>query len=229
MRSRGTVPRRRGTDIHMVTAIVTAETVLLAVLTLFVIALLRSHAEILRRLEALDPTALVPPPETAGGARTAADVTGATPSGGARHVATGSGSLLLAFLSSGCSSCARLIDSIDEGLAALPAGVRLVVVTKDREVERVRRFRPLEPAVDVVMSSGAWDAYAVPGSPYFVHVEGGAVAGEGSGTAWSQVASLLTDVLVDRAELPRVDTALAAAGIGPGHPSLHPTPTEDDG
>ena len=82
------------------------------------------------------------------------------------------------------------------------------------------------------MSSAAWDAYTVPGSPYFVLVEQGVVAGEGSATAWGQVMSLLSDALADRAEaptIPRVDAALAAAGIGPGHPSLHPTRNDVDG
>jgi len=78
-----------------VTAIVAAESLLLAVLTLFVVALLRSHAEILRRLEGLDPGDAVPRPETASGSRPAPDLAGATPSGGARQVAV-SGDLLLA-------------------------------------------------------------------------------------------------------------------------------------
>jgi hypothetical protein len=210
-----------------VTALVAAETVLLVLLTLFVIALLRSHAEILRRLEGLDPASPVPRPESAPGARAAPDLAGATPSGGARQIATGSGNLLLAFLSSSCTSCRRLIDTVEDAREMLPRGTRLVVVTKDREIERVRTFRPLEPLVDVVMSSSAWDAYAVPGSPYFVHVADGAVAGEGSGTAWQQVASLATDAIADREDLPRIDAALAAAGIVPGHPSLHPEPGGD--
>ena len=207
------------------TPLVAGETLLLVVLTLFVVALLRSHAEILRRLEALDPADTVPRPESARGGRRAHDLAGTTPSGGARHIAA-SGDLLLAFLSSGCSSCARLIDSVPEAAAELPAATRLVVVTKSAEVERTRRFRPLEQHVDVVMSSAAWDDYAVPGSPYFVHVEQGAVAGEGSGTSWSRVASLLADALAERAPSesgPRVDAALEAAGIGPGDPSLYPT------
>ena len=209
----------------MVTSLVAAESLLLAVLTLFVVALLRSHAEILRRLETLDPAEVVPRPENASGVRPAPALAGRTPSGGARHVAT-SGELLLAFLSSGCSSCARLIDSVPEGLAELPDGTRLVVVTKSPEVERVRRFRDLEQIVDVVMSSSAWDDYAVPGSPYFVHVEDGVVAGEGSGTAWRQVADLLTDALAERGSAEsgrRVDDALDAAGIDAGHASLYPT------
>jgi hypothetical protein len=76
--------------------------------------------------------------------------------------------------------------------------------------------------VDVVMSSAAWDDYAVPGSPYFVHVEDGLVVGEGSGTEWSQVADLLSDALAERDSADRVDAELEAAGIGPGHPSLRP-------
>lgn len=211
------------------TALVATETILLAVLTLFVVALLRSHAEILRRLEALHPEDPVPRPESAPGARGAHDLTGTTPSGGARHVPA-SGSLLLAFLSSGCSSCQPLLDSVPEGLGRLGGAARLVVVTKSAEVERARRFLALEEIVDVVMSSPAWEDFAVPGSPYFVHVEDGRVVGEGSGTSWQQVASLLVDALDERDSAQtadRVDTALEAAGIGPGHPSLHPVGTAD--
>ena len=214
-------------------ALITAETLLLALLALFVVALLRSHAEILRRLEQLSPSEPMPSPHSAtAGARSAPDLNGATPSGGARQIAVGNGTTLLAFLSSGCASCGRLIESVQEGLTSLPRSTRLVVVTKDMEVERARVFRPLEPNVDVVMSSTAWDAYTVPGSPYFVLVEQGVVAGEGSANAWGQVMSLLSDALADRAEaptIPRVDAALAAAGIGPGHPSLHPTRNDVDG
>jgi hypothetical protein len=205
-----------------VTALVAAETLLLAVLTLLVVALLRSHAEILRRLESADPAEGVPRPEKAPGARRAPDLAGATPAGGARQVATSSGGLLLAFLSSGCTSCARLLDTVADGTAHLPRATRLVVVAKSPDVERARRFRPLEEHVDVVMSSAAWDDYAVPGSPYFVHVEDGLVVGEGSGTEWSQVADLLSDALAERDSADRVDAELEAAGIGPGHPSLRP-------
>lgn len=211
------------------TAVVAAESLLLSVLTLLVVALLRSHAEILRRLEALDPAEPVPRPETAAGVRPALDVVGATPSGGARQIAA-SGNLLLAFLSSGCSSCMRLIESVPEGLAQLPGSTRLVVVTKSPDVERVRRFRELEDLVDVVMSTSAWNDYAIPGSPYFVHVEDGTVVGEGSGTAWPQVVSLLIDALAERGPTDnrlRVDAALEAARIGPGHPSLHPVRSAD--
>ena len=209
------------------TTVVAAESLLLVVLTLFVVALLRSHAEILRRLEGLGPADAVPPPELAAGARPAPELSGATPSGGARRLAS-SGDLLLAFLSSGCSSCAQLIEAVREALALLPGSTRLVVVTKSPDVERARVFRPLEQLVDVVMSSSAWDDYAVPGSPYFVHVERGIVVGEGSGTSWPGVVSLLSDALAERGSTDnghRVDAALESAGIGAGHPSLHPART----
>jgi hypothetical protein len=210
----------------MVTSLVAAESLLLVLLTLFVVALLRSHAEILRRLEALDPSDAVPRPEAAPGGRPAPSLSGATPSGGARQIAT-TGDLLLAFLSSGCTSCARLLDSVADGLAELPDSTRLVVVTKSPEVERVRRFRALEPIVDVLMSSTAWDDYGVPGSPYFVHVENGVVAGEGSGTAWTQVAQLLADALAEREDGDRVEAVLETAGIAAGHSSLYPARTAD--
>jgi len=92
------------------------------------------------------------------------------------------------------------------------------------------------------MATAAWDAYHVPLSPYFIYVEAstGEVAGEGSAGTWQQVESLLRDALADAelarpsdgphrrqarastaARLARMDSDLAAAGIGPGHPSLY--------
>ncbi len=208
-------------------ALLGAETLLLVLLALFVVALLRSHAEILRRLDALGGE-LPHHREAAPGGRPAPDLEGATPSGGFRRIAVGAGAdTLVAFLSSGCTTCTALLEQLADGPPALPRGTRLVVVAKDRELERLRLFRPLEQVVDVVMSSAAWDAYAAPGSPYFVHVDGATatVAGEGSASRWEQVASLLLDALDDHRDVvdaPRIDDALEAAGIGPGHPSLHP-------
>ncbi len=216
----------------MIDVLVGAETVLLALLALFVVALLRSHAEILRRLEQLGAggSELPSPREARAAGAPAADLVGSTPSGGARRIAVGAGGgdTLLAFLSSGCATCVGLLEQLERGYPSLPQGARLVVVTKDRELERVRRFRALEPSVDVVMSSAAWEAYGAPGSPYFVHVDGqtGRIAGEGSASTWGQVVDLLVDALDDHgrdvAGRPRIDDALREAGIGPGHPSLHP-------
>ena len=211
------------------TIVAAAETLLLAVVGLFVVALLRSHAEILRRLERLSPEAALPQPEEhAGEIQRARDLDGATPDGGARRIVLSPGpDTLLAFLSTGCSTCVRLLDTVAD--ARLPAGLRLIVVAKDRRFERLRLLRPLAEATDVVMSSAAWESYAVPGSPYFVHVEGstGRIVGEGSAGAWDQVVSLIVDAADDSsapdvANRSRIDGTLADAGITPGHPSLHP-------
>jgi hypothetical protein len=81
------------------------------------------------------------------------------------------------------------------------------------------------------MSCQAWEDYAVPGAPYFVLVDG-IVRGEGVATSWQAVSSLVSDAIEDqRAAEPgngaqqrarSVDATLAAAGIGPEHPSLYP-------
>lgn len=213
----------------MVTIVVAAETLLLAVVGLFVVALLRSHAEILRRLERLGPESALPRPEEARVAtQRAHDLEGATPDGGARRIVLAPGpDTLLAFLSTGCSTCLRLLETLGE--AHLPAGLRLVIVCKDRRVERLRTLLPLLESADAVMSSAAWESYAVPGSPYFVHVDGssGEIVGEGSAGAWEQVVGLILDAAdegaaPDVADRSRIDDALEEAGITPGHPSLHP-------
>ena len=81
------------------------------------------------------------------------------------------------------------------------------------------------------MSSQAWSDYEIPGSPYFVLVDG-SVLGEGVAATWHALASLVGDALEDQREAvgrdggeqrtARIDDTLAAAGIGPGHPSLYP-------
>ncbi len=220
-----------------------AQAVLLVLLTLLVAGLLRSHAEILRRLDGMQPGAAASGHELAPGLaepRTdvpqAADVTGRSPSGDALHVAvTRAGSpTLLAFLSSGCDTCQDLWEALrSHGSPALPDGVELVVVTKGWDEESPSRIGGLAaPAVRTVMSSAAWADYRVPGSPYFVFVNAaGRVAGEGTARAWPQVASLLTDALADvrlaggRDDPERADRELAAAGITPEHPTLHGPPS----
>jgi hypothetical protein len=220
-----------------VTVVVAAETLLLGVVALFVIALLRSHAEILRRLEQLSPQAPLPQPDDrVADQPEAKDLEGATPDGGARRLVLAPGpDTLLAFLSSGCSTCVDLLESLRADDLPLPPGLRLVVVAKDRRLERLRLFRPLAGRVEVLMSSAAWEQYRVPGSPYFLQIDGssGKVAGEGSAGSWSQVASLILDVGEDRAapdseNRTRIDDTLAAAGIGPGHPSLRPNSSAEE-
>ena len=90
-------------------AIVSVETVLLVLLVVLVAALLRSHAEILRRLGPDGGDALrIPDPPA--GVRTGIDapeIAGLTPTGDAIKLSLSGGATLLAFLSSGCTSCAR--------------------------------------------------------------------------------------------------------------------------
>jgi hypothetical protein len=224
------------------TALVSVETVLLVVLVLLVAGLLRSHAEILRRLgpeggpgpedelgPAVGPQA--PPARRTGEQLRAPAIAGHSPHG---DVATlsfegpASTSTLLAFLTSGCSTCAGFWDTLGE--RGLPHDVQTVIMTKGSERERPARIRSLAPSeVPVVMSSQAWEDYAVPGAPYFVLVEDGGVSGEGSATTWQAVASLVTDAIADNASAPGaarrardIERTLAAAGIGPEHPSLYP-------
>jgi hypothetical protein len=246
------------------TWLVAVETLVLVLLALLVVGLLRSHAEILRRLDevgrATSPQPVVGPGARPDGSMISApprpeeapgpDVAGTTLRGDAIKVsvAVSEAGTLLAFLSSGCMTCRTFWDGLrTSDRHALPAGVRLVVVAKDPSYESPTKLRDLAPThVQVVMSSDAWDAYAVPGSPYFVFVDGrGRIAGEGMAQSWGQVASLLTDALAEAADaerlglraggnvidlgpgrrfgdrLARVDAELTRGGIADGHPSLY--------
>ena len=239
----------------MLTALVVALAVVVALLGVLVAGLLRSHAEILRQLHALgagraeggvgpvDVPFGVQPQVASPSARSdvrAYDVSGVTLADEAVGVAVvgTTTATLLAFLSSGCSTCARFWATLRRapGLG-LPPGVRVVVVTKGPEEESAATLRDLAPAaLPVVLSTAAWDDYGVPGSPFFVLVDGpsGRVVGEGSATSWEQVVDLMRTSLADGVTMltgqaatdagnaGRIDAELQAAGILPGHPSLHP-------
>jgi hypothetical protein len=202
-----------------VVAVVSVETVLLVVLVVLVAALLRSHAEILRRLgpERSVPSSLPEPPA----ARTlisAPELAGVTPTGDAIKLTLDGTPTLLAFLSSGCTSCAGFWETLDGD--RLPAGVQPMIVTRGADREHRTKLRSLTPpGIPVVMSSEAWEDYAVPGSPYFVLVERGEIRGEGVATTWDALTSLLGDAVEEQRG---VDERLAAAGVGPDHPSLFP-------
>ena len=212
------------------TAVVTVETLLLALLVLLVGGLLRSHAEILRRLDELQPagSATAAPVRESAAAH---DVSGVTLAGDALHIGvTRPGApTLLAFLTSGCSTCLGFWEAFADPRTQLPAGVQLVVVTKDPSHESPAKLRELAPpAVRIVMSSAAWSEYDVPASPYFVHIDAhGELAGEGTAQRFEQVLSLLADAAADVAaqgsaeRALRAERELASAGIGPDHPSLY--------
>jgi len=252
--------------------LVGVESVVLVLLVILVAGLLRSHADILRALHSLgarvgDPDApdgaspvssrvaepvRAEPPRTGRGApgRPAADVVGVSPSGEAVGIGVGGTDTLVAFLSSGCGTCAAFWQSLAAGAHRDLAPAQVLVVTRDPAEESTSALARLVPAgVRVVMSSAAWDDYAVPGSPYFVYVDGGArtVVGEGTASTWDQLVSLCSQArddgrtgtlaagsgragrfAADAEREARADRELMAAGIGPGHPSLHPVPTQAD-
>ena len=233
----------------MIVALVSVETVLLVLLVILVAGLLRSHAAIMRRLgpdeepltpaplgweqlarEQLTPAPLTPAPPAPPGSLAAPPLSGQTPDGDAVGLAFTAGApTLLAFLTSGCSSCAAFWGSLGE--RRLPGGARTVIVAHEAERERPAKLRELAPhGIPVVMSDRAWSDYRIPGSPYFVLVDGG-VLGEGVATTWHALASLVADALEDQREARerggearavKIDDTLAAAGIDPGHSSLYP-------
>ena len=243
------------------------ETVVLALLTLLVIGLLRSHAEILRRLHDLGvdlddpgPRAVtrdqfnvfpeVPSPGPDDALPAGRDLSGVDLTDGAVSVRVVGvpHATLIAFLSGTCLTCERFWDAFARPAElGLAPGVRLVVVTKSPGEESTARIADVAPAgIPLVMSSEAWAAYGVPGSPYFVLVDGpsGQARGEGTGIDWPQVRGLLEQVAdddvfasqlearrvakpaADDARERRVDAELMSAGIRPGDPSLYRAPTE---
>jgi hypothetical protein len=191
-------------------ALLAGETVLLVLLSVLVVGLLRSHAEILRRIgpetaqngtrDGAPGPAIAP---DRGDAPPATDISGSTLDRDAVQIGLGPGgaSTLLAFVSSGCTICEGLWRDFDpERRGRLPGDVRLVLVVRDASHERPARLRELAPPdLPLVMSSAAWEAYSVPTTPYFIYVDGstGRVYGEGAASSWEQVISLLADALDD--------------------------------
>ncbi|MGH2895068.1 MAG: hypothetical protein ACRDPM_17630 [Solirubrobacteraceae bacterium] len=247
--------------------------VLLVIALVYIVALLRSHADILRRLAALEeragslPAALTPTPgpepEPAGPVGggeviTARPISGTTLPGDSVTLSFGAGSpvTLLAFLTSGCTSCAPLWAGLHEARDLAPLAERVAVITHDAMRESPTRLERLAPpGTEVIMSSAAWADYAVPGSPHFVLTDGrGGILGRGSALSLSALQTMVADAQADvrraadtavtpadtarttagaewttagaarttaeRAQ--RSESALASAGIGPGHPSLYP-------
>lgn len=255
-------------------ALVLVLTFIVLLLGLLVAGLLRSHADILKALHDLgagvgdpvrvgpggaDPAGTAAPlplraPVTMGptlprerNATSAPDISGRAPSGDAVAVSfAGHDQLtLVAFLSSGCATCAGFWDALPRAADfGLPEAIRLVVVTKGPELEipaevQVRMVKGLS----VIMSTEAWVDYEVPGSPFFVLIDGSRSRriGEGVANQFSQVVELVRRAQSDTQSfsvgpLPGTaagldgparesmnDQALLAVGIGPGHPSLYPT------
>jgi hypothetical protein len=227
------------------TALVVVEGIVIALLVVLVAGLLRSHAEVLRRLHALDGgeegghradglQVTRSAPEAAPDA-----IAGTTPDGATSMVALrGSrGFTLLAFLSSGCTTCRPFWEAFDAGVEMPAPEVRPVVVTKGPHEESPSRIAELAPRqVPVLMSSDAWEAFRIPVSPYFVLVDAatGGVVGEGAAGSWDGVRNLLAQAMADtgitggrragKRRADRIEEQLHDAGIEPGDPSLFRNP-----
>ena len=240
------------------TVLVVLESVVVALLVALVVGLLRTHAEVLRRLHELGAGIYdtdtsrttqadlagrvadgVAAPRVENAARTeVVDITGVTPRGSAVSVAVGGDDrlTLLAFLSTGCTTCGDFWQAWrdDEPLPLRGLGQpRVVIVTRGPENEHPHAVTTLAPATTTtVMSTAAWADYHVPASPYFVLVDGQAgVIGEGSAASFAQLRGVLERALSDRRapidlrdDPTRVDAELRAAGIVPGHQSLYEWP-----
>ncbi len=198
------------------------------------------------------PLTLGPPLPGERSSTSAPTVVGVTPRGDALAIAvTGGDQLtLLAFLSSGCATCAGFwmaFQTPDQ--LGLSARTRLVVVTKGPDLEIPAEVAAqASPGLPVVMSTEAWGDYEVPGSPFFVLVDGetGARIGEGVANHFHQVAELVRRAESDtrvfsvgsasrsfadgldgpERELDN-DRELRRAGILPGDPSLYPSSLDE--
>jgi hypothetical protein len=230
------------------TVLAIVEIVLLVVALVYIVALLRSHADILRRLAVLEeggaaarsPAAAAGLPGPRGDEADApAPISGTTLAGDSVALSFGAGSppTLLAFLTSGCASCAPFWAGLRE-TADLPSlADRVIVITHDTARESPARVARLAPAqAEIVMSTTAWEQYAVPASPHFVLTDGrGGIRGRGSALSWAQLETMVGDAGLDADAVTPVPArtteeratrsaqALAQAGIGPGHPSLFPS------
>jgi hypothetical protein len=204
--------------------VVSALTVVVGVLTLFVLGLLRGYADLREQLaeigeaqQATSPTSfstslpegVVPAPETMPESQLAwirgVDSDLEPFDMPVNDLATPY--LLVAFLSTGCLTCLDIWrDMIDAGGAARtvtagPDAASVIIVLKGREHENLGKARALaaETAAPVVFAAEAWTDLEVPGSPYFalVATAGGAVVGAGSAQSWEQLESLATDGMLE--------------------------------
>lgn len=225
--------------------------IVVAVQTVLLLGLLRSHAEILRRLHELGAgldtstrgleapqvaTGVVPPgPPPPAEGRTARDLSGSAPDGELRAVPVVGvdHDTALVFLSTSCAGCRPFWDDLAE--PGIDDGTRVVIVTREEPDEDAAEIAALAPAgTTIVMSSAAFEDHEVPGSPYVVLVDGttGRVRGEGTAGSWPAVRTLLlrgtggrssprAKAAADARRERDADRHLLAAGISPGDPSLY--------
>ncbi len=202
------------------TALVATETAVLVLLVVVVTGLARSHSALSRRLAALEGGRPVRGDE--------ATLSGTGLGGEAFSVqlAGANQPWVLAFLSSGCTTCAVFWRALADNRETI-GRAHVVIVTRGPATERRSEIARLAPAgVDVVMTDEAWGRFRVPGSPYFVVIDGpsGDVLAEGTATSWDEVASMITSTVSAQAparpesateRAARIHAELTAAGIEP--------------
>jgi hypothetical protein len=233
-----------------------ALTLAVAVLALFVLGLLRSHAELLRRITELAgrptadaangsgsrletmPEGVLPVPDEV--ARTPVSKIGGVDCDlrpyEQRLRDLREQYLLVAFLSTTCLSCLEIWrDIIEAGAEAAPieAGddaAALLLVLKGREEENLGKARALavDTPVPVILSAEAWAELEVPGSPYFalIDVSGERVMGAGSAQSWEQLKSLASDAMLELS-LATAPPRRSGNGRGGGYRSIIEREDED--
>lgn len=198
------------------------------------------------------PLTMGPPLPGERDSTSAPTIAGVTPNGDALAVAVSGGDhlTLLAFLSSGCATCAGFWKAFEKpDQLGLSGNIRLIVVTKGPEMEIPAEVAfQARSGVPVVMSTEAWGDYEVPGSPFFVLVEAssGRRIGEGVANHFHQVVELVRRAESDAREFALGsrsrsfsegldgpareldnDRELMASGIFPGDPSLYPSSLDE--
>lgn len=227
-------------------ALVIGLAVIVALLGILVVGLLRSHADILRRLESVgagldgshDHSSQITMTRRDTGAVAERTVTGVTPDGEPVVVSLGAGTdpTLIAFLSTTCSTCTPFWEGLESSTMHFGGHRhRVLVVTLGESEESPTRAQSMaKSGVDVVMSSSAWADFEVPGAPYFALIEPEThrVIGEGSAMTFESLEEFLSDATNDQkwdlqtsgqpSEEDRIDADLRRAGILPGDPRLYP-------
>lgn len=175
------------------TVLVVSEAVVIALLGILVIGLIRRNSEILRDLR--DGAQRAPDP--AGAGTVARDIAGVGLNGQivGVNVRYPDRPTLLAFMSTTCATCSHFWKRFGDSKALATLGdVRLIIVTYGEGDERPADVAEVAPAnVPLVMSSIAWQTYAVSGSPYFVLIskETGLISARDSAPNWDGLLRLI--------------------------------------
>jgi len=231
------------------TAVIIIEGVVIVLLAVLVGGLLKSHAEILRQLDALGVSedgsvsvgsAQTRPKTTGFEKAPTTTLAGVDLAGGVVSMSLdhGRGNTLLAFLSSGCLSCETFWKEFSGDFELPTPDTRTVILTKGPNSESPSKLGELAPErLPLLMSDEVWDTFRVPMTPYFLLVDGsGMVMGEGAAASWRHLLGLLRQSAADAASPLHMDTEgrrqftdtqLRSAGVHPGDPSLYENPLEE--